>query len=87
MGPHESLHFVEDLIDMRDAGGDCGKPDEGTLAEILVVQLSRGDSVATSGRVEKVAHHLAFVLQAGRGWQAGLDVEQCAGHWSMIPAR
>ncbi len=67
MGPDETLHLVEDLVDVRNAGRNGGKSKEGALAEVLMLQLRGRDAIAASGRVEQVPEHLPLVLQAGRG--------------------
>jgi len=85
MGPHESLHLIEHLIDVRRIGRHGGEAKECTLAEVLVIELRRRDVVAAAGRIEEVTQHLSFVLQTGRGGHKELNAEKGGWHSEMIP--
>jgi hypothetical protein len=86
MGPHESFHFLKHLFDVRHIGCDRGETEEGALAEVLVIELSRRHTVTVAGGVEEAAKHLSFVLQAGCAGQMQLNGEQGGRHSSMISA-
>ena len=87
MRPDEALDLVENLLDVYGVGPDRGETEDGSLAEIQVIEFSCGDAVTSPGRVEQVTDHLPFVLQACSQRHPNLDGQQRCWHFAMIARR